>query len=343
MFPTDRPSKFDKSLMDAYSSIHEGARKGHAAGDSDVEKQASQLASDVRYKAKGKLKPGASKEQMLKVYMAVLASSPAPAAVKTMAKKKLLGEQVETQTQIPPHGDSFRPGSVKNPPAPELPPAPKAKRKKPVEEQTAQDYVNRGGDPQHMGRDLPLMIPKTNPDPTPGPNSRDKYGRRITDSQGNRLPGSRQGGSARGTISPKKEPSRPQPSRPEPLTSGPLTSGPRPAPRRGQRNSQEPLATLNRGKKGDGFLGPTISAGGYRMGIPNPSIIRREELDPVGQRDGDVNDDGKKDKTDDYIYNRRDAIKRAIAKKREKSGKKVSEGYASWRMDLNYFEEEGKK
>ena len=201
MFPTDRPSKFDKSLMDAYSSIHEGARKGHAAGDSDVEKQASQLASDVRYKAKGKLKPGASKEQMIKVYMAVLASSPAPAAVKTMAKKKILGEQVETQTQIPPHGDSFRTGSNKAPKAPELPPAPKAKRKKPY----------------------------------------------------------------------------------------------------------------------------------------------AEELDPVGQRDGDVNDDGKKDKTDEYIYNRRDAIKRAIAKKREKSGKKVSEGYASWRMDLNYFEEEGKK
>ena len=92
MFPTDSPSKFDKSLMDAYSSIHEGARKGHAAGDSDVEKQASQLASDVRYKAKGKVKPGASKEQMVKVYMSVLASSPAPATVKTMAKKKLLGE-----------------------------------------------------------------------------------------------------------------------------------------------------------------------------------------------------------------------------------------------------------
>ena len=90
MFPTDSPSKFDKSLMDAYSSIHEGARKGHAAGDSDVEKQASQLASDVRYKAKGKVKPGTSKEQMVKVYMSVLASSPAPATVKTMAKKKLL-------------------------------------------------------------------------------------------------------------------------------------------------------------------------------------------------------------------------------------------------------------
>ena len=49
MFPTDRPSKSDKSLMDAYSSIHEGARKGHAAGDSDVEKQPSPVEFDVRY------------------------------------------------------------------------------------------------------------------------------------------------------------------------------------------------------------------------------------------------------------------------------------------------------
>jgi len=34
------------------------------------------------------------------------------------------------------------------------------------------------------------------------------------------------------------------------------------------------------------------------------------------KRDGDVNDDGKKDKTDSYIYNRRDAINAAIAKKK---------------------------
>ena len=46
----DRSSKLDDSLMDAYRSIHE-VHKGHAAGDSDIEKQASQLASDIRYKA----------------------------------------------------------------------------------------------------------------------------------------------------------------------------------------------------------------------------------------------------------------------------------------------------
>jgi hypothetical protein len=86
----------------------------------------------------------------------------------------------------------------------------------------------------------------------------------------------------------------------------------------------KPLATLNRAKKGDGFLGPTISAGGVRIGIPNPSPIRREALDPVGQEDGDVNNDGKKDKTDKYLMNRRKAVGKAIAAKK---GKKVDEAF----------------
>ena len=44
------------------------------------------------------------------------------------------------------------------------------------------------------------------------------------------------------------------------------------------------------------------------------------KMDPVAKkpsdRDGDVNNDGKKDGTDKYIYNRRDAINAAIAKKK---------------------------
>ena len=47
--------KLQDDLMTAYQRVHE-EKRGHAAGDSDVEKQASQLASDVRYKARGKLK-----------------------------------------------------------------------------------------------------------------------------------------------------------------------------------------------------------------------------------------------------------------------------------------------
>ena len=58
--------KIQDDLMSAYQQVHE-AKRGHAAGDSDVEKQASQLASDVRYKAKGKVKPGASDEEKKKV------------------------------------------------------------------------------------------------------------------------------------------------------------------------------------------------------------------------------------------------------------------------------------
>ena len=46
-------------------------------------------------------------------------------------------------------------------------------------------------------------------------------------------------------------------------------------------------------------------------------------LDPVAKnpkdRDGDVNNDGLKDKTDSYIYNRRDAVNAAIAKRKQQN------------------------
>ena len=43
--------------------------------------------------------------------------------------------------------------------------------------------------------------------------------------------------------------------------------------------------------------------------------ILSEKMDPVGKEDGDINNDGKKDKTDDYLKNKRDAISRAVGKK----------------------------
>ena len=39
-------------------------------------------------------------------------------------------------------------------------------------------------------------------------------------------------------------------------------------------------------------------------------------MDPVGNEDGDVNNDGKEDETDAYLLNRRKAIKKAIGKKK---------------------------
>ena len=44
-----------------------------------------------------------------------------------------------------------------------------------------------------------------------------------------------------------------------------------------------------------------------------------EKLDPVGKEDDDVNNDGKKDKTDDYLKNRRKKVSAAIAKGKNES------------------------
>ena len=86
-------TKVQNDLITAYQKVYE-EKRGHAAGSDDTEKQASQLASDVRYKAKGKIPEGASEEEKRKIYLQILGASPAPNVVKAMAKEKLLGEEV---------------------------------------------------------------------------------------------------------------------------------------------------------------------------------------------------------------------------------------------------------
>ena len=56
---------------------------------------------------------------------------------------------------------------------------------------------------------------------------------------------------------------------------------------------------------------------------------QKESLDPVGKEDGDVNNDGKKDKTDKYLMKRREAIAKSINKK------KVKESFSDWRTELS--------
>ena len=55
------------------------------------------------------------------------------------------------------------------------------------------------------------------------------------------------------------------------------------------------------------------------LGKHSPAVkyakTQKEGLDPVGKEDGDVNNDGKKDKTDKYLMNRRKAIGSAIKNK----------------------------
>lgn len=78
----------------------EGPHRGHAAGDTDIEKQASQLASDVKYKVK-KTMSGVTRmspAQVTQAYLQQLAKSPAPAIVKALAKKKLMGKLNEEFT-----------------------------------------------------------------------------------------------------------------------------------------------------------------------------------------------------------------------------------------------------
>jgi len=75
-----------------------GPHRGHAAGDTDNEKAASQLASDVRYKVNKQLEQQGGRSrlnpaQVAKAYLAQWAKSPASPAVKALAKKKLMGEE----------------------------------------------------------------------------------------------------------------------------------------------------------------------------------------------------------------------------------------------------------
>ncbi len=50
----------------------------------------------------------------------------------------------------------------------------------------------------------------------------------------------------------------------------------------------------------------------------------KEAMDPVGKEDDDVNNDGKKDKTDDYLKNRRAAVSKAVGGNKEDKKKTES-------------------
>jgi hypothetical protein len=55
----------------------------------------------------------------------------------------------------------------------------------------------------------------------------------------------------------------------------------------------------------------------------------KEALDPVGQEDDDIDNDGDTDKSDKYLGNRRKVVGKAISKK------KVKESFSDWRYDLS--------
>ena len=80
-----------------FEDMQQAPAAGAGGAKAKLEKQARQLAYDTKYKVKqalaaksgGKADPAA----VAKMYLAQLAKSPAPPAVKALAKKKLMGEE----------------------------------------------------------------------------------------------------------------------------------------------------------------------------------------------------------------------------------------------------------
>ena len=55
-------------------------------------------------------------------------------------------------------------------------------------------------------------------------------------------------------------------------------------------------------------------SGSLEEAIRGAVRVKKEKLDPVGKEDGDIDNDGDKDKTDAYLLNRRKAVTKAVKK-----------------------------
>lgn len=210
--------------------------RGHAAGTNVLEKKASQLASDVKYKVRKQLGPDTklNPAQVARAFLAQLAKSPAPPAIKTLARKKLMGESyifdikdrvkdslVETLTTV------FVDGIEEEPTPNEY-----------------ELYLEATGDKKYW-----IMVTDKK--------TRNTYRRRAT----------------RAKISELR--SNPNISRVE-------------------------LTGYHPNEKED------------EQGVSTAKVKSGKGLDPVGQEDDDVNNDGKVNKTDKYLMNRRNVRTAAI-------------------------------
>ena len=287
--------KLQDDLMSAYQQVYE-AKRGHAAGDSDVEKQASQLASDVKYKAKGKVKEGASEEERKKVFMSILAASPAPNAVKAMARQKLLGEEVVSEMRF----DDGKEGTKKR--------LEKLAKKRGISMKKMKDHPQFKKD-EDMEEGMAYGMYKGSGKPSGamaafGKKKEEKAPRTQKGAMAYDGPNKRRSEAADRVIAKTK------------------------AKRKKMKESRNPLTGLP----------PIQPESKKREETPMTPQQRRmipEKMDAVGQEDGDINNDGKKDGTDKYLKNRRDAIGKAIAKKRGR----VKEGFSAWRIDLDFNEQ----
>ena len=295
-------SKLQKDLMDAYQKVYE-EKRGHASGSSDAEKQASQLASDVKYKAKGKIKPGASDEEKKKVFLQILNASPAPNAVKAMARQKLLGEEVVVEDK-------------------------KMARQSDDDLSAAYEKVSKMDQSMPSNKFMLARIKKEQ-----------KKRKKVTESLNKSIQ------EVGKTLKGSSKKSEKQTKRMNTGGDGTADQSSMIEAKVDKKTPEYKRATV-RDKRYGNPHGSLELGGGIRKdrradhearrGVKKEEVVNEfKKLDPVGQEDKDVNNDGKKDKTDSYLMNRRKAVKKAIAKKRGK----VKEGFSAWRIDLDFNEQ----
>ena len=339
--------------MAAYQKVYE-EKRGHAAGSSDVEKQASQLASDVRYKAKGKVKPGASEEEKKKVFLQILNASPAPTAVKAMAKSKLLGEEVVQEMRF----NDGKEGTEKRKEAlrkkrgltkDQMDKHPQFKT-----EGTSYGITRGSGKPsgpmagfaKEEETDTPkeklakkMKAKKVNKMLTKAAKSEKKLAKELMGEM--KAPRMQKGAMA--YDGPNKERSE----------AADRVIAKTKAKRAKMRKEELELSEMGGMKvkqvvkpkppknekdmsKEPGQKAPVDYRTLAQSYKPVGNVFNEfKKLDPVGQEDGDINNDGKKDGTDKYLMNRRKAISKAIGKKRGR----VKEGFSAWRIDLDFNEQ----
>ena len=322
-------SKLQRDLIDAYQAVYE-AKRGHAAGDSDVEKQASQLASDVRYKAKGKLKPGASDEEKKKIMIQILGASPAPSAVKAMAKSKLLGEEVVTEMSAREALDKKMKEKKVNTIIKK-----DAMRDVKTEKKLAKAMMEDKKMAKQSDDALSAAHKKFSSMDQSTPSNKFML-KRIEKEQKRRKKAVSEGlGDSIKEVQKTAVKLKPKKKRQDTGDDGTAYMGESKKTdamknfldKKAKKLEKKRASQSQAARNNPHFDNTQPSPSGRSMG--------ESKLDPVGQEDGDINNDGKKDSTDSYLMNRRKAVKKAIAKKRGK----VKEGFSAWRIDLDFNEQ----
>ena len=328
--------KLQKDLMNAYAAVHE-EKRGHASGDSDVEKQASQLASDVRYKAKGKVKPGTSDEEKKKVFLQILGASPAPSSVKAMARQKLLGEEVvlEDKKMAKQSDDDLSAAHKKFSGMDQSTPSNKFMLKRIEKEMKKRKTVKEGsayGMTKGDGMSFPERLKMKAKEKKKKISEDTKAMKAFLNKKAKKLESAKK----------KQKPeyaNNPAFGDPSHHSNAKNRTEEVVSEMGGMKMKQvvksKPVKNEKDMSKEPGQKAPVDYRTLSQSHEPVGNIFNEKKMDPVGQEDGDINNDGKKDGTDKYLANRRKAIGKMIAKKRGK----VKEGFSAWRIDLDFNEQ----